>query len=70
VIDEPRRHPWYMAALALNALAIIPLPFIGPEPSFWLGLPLWLWWSFAWTVSLSCLTAWGILRYWRDDELE
>ncbi len=68
--DEPRRHPVFMILLALTALAIVPLPFINPQPTLWLGIPLWLWWSFGWTFVLSCLTAWGILRYWRDDDLE
>ena len=65
--DEPRKHPLFMLALALTSLATVPFLFIGPEPAFLLGLPAWLWWSGAWTVLLSCLTAWGILRYWKDD---
>ena len=68
--DEPRRHPRYLALLAAAALLTAPFPFIGGPPSLWLGLPVWLWWSLGWTVALSLLTAWGILRYWRDDDLE
>ncbi|MCB1032503.1 MAG: DUF3311 domain-containing protein [Acidobacteria bacterium] len=67
-MDEPRRHPRYLLLLGLVALATVPLPFIGSEPTILLGVPLWLWWSFGWTVALSLLTAWGLRRYWHDDE--
>ena len=58
------------ALLALAAIGTVPFPFVGRQPVDWLGLPLWLWSSLAFTVALSALTAWGILRYWRDDEHE
>ena len=66
--DEPRRHPLYMLVLALCAFGTAPFLFIGTRPIVVLGLPLWLWSSIGLTVALSLLTAWGILRYWRDDD--
>lgn len=66
--DEPRKHPLYMLLLALCALGTAPFLFIGSDSRFVLGLPLWLWSSAGFTLALSLLTAWGILRYWRDDE--
>ncbi len=71
MIDEPRRHPRFMALLLALLLLTVPWPFIGQTTRFGLGLPLWLWWSLAWTVALAATTAWGILRYWRpapDDD--
>ncbi len=68
--DEPRRHRGYLLLLALTCLNTIPWPFAGRAPVILAGLPDWLWWSGGWTVALSVVTAWGILRYWRDDELE
>ena len=65
--DEPRRHPLFMLLVALCALGTAPFLFIGSQPVVVLGLPLWLWSSIGFTVALSLLTAWGILRYWRDD---
>ncbi len=57
-----------MTCLAAVCIAAVPLPFIGPEPTIVAGLPLWLWWSLGWTIVLSGLTAFGILRYWKDEE--
>ncbi len=68
--DEPRRHPVFMTLLGLACLATVPWPFVGLEPVLWLGVPVWLWWSLGWTVVVSGLTVWGVLAYWRDDELE
>ncbi len=68
MIDEPRNHPGFMALLALVCVLTVPFLFVGSSPAFWLGLPVWLWWSVGWTVVLSVLTAWGFLHYWRDDE--
>ncbi len=68
--DEPRRHPVFLILLALAALGTVPVLFVGREPVSWLGLPLWLWSSIAFTLALSALTAWGILRLWKDDELD
>lgn len=67
-MDEPRKHPGFLILLALVALATIPFPFVGPDPTLLLGLPLWLWWSLGWTAMLSALTAYGIQRYWRGDD--
>ena len=66
-MDEPRRHPGFLLLLFLVAFATVPLPFVGPDPAFLFGLPLWLWWSLGWTAALSALTVFGIRRYWRDD---
>ena len=68
--DEPRRHRRFMLTLGLVALATVPFPFIGSELILLWGLPLWLWWSLSFTAALSALTAWGILRLWRDDQHE
>lgn len=56
--------------LALLILGGVPFAFIGREPSQFLGLPVWLWSSALFTAGLSVATAWGILRYWKDDRLE
>ena len=66
-MDEPRRHPRYLILLALAAVGTVPFPFLGAPPVMVLGLPLWLWSSIGFTVALAGLTAWGILRYWKDD---
>lgn len=65
--DEPRRHPLFLLLLALAALGTIPVAFVGREAVFWLGLPVWLWSSILFTAALSGVTAWGILRFWKDD---
>ncbi len=67
--DEPRGHPVYMALLALAALGTVPFAFAGRETaSAPLGLPLWIWSSAGFTLLLSTLIVWGLLRYWRDDD--
>ncbi len=66
MLDEPRRHRRYMLILGLAALATVPLPFVGAETRIVWGLPLWLWWSFTATAVFAGVTAWGILRLWRD----
>ena len=53
--------------LGLLALATVPFPFLGSETRFWIGIPLWLWWSASFTVALAVATAWMILRGWTDD---
>lgn len=68
--DEPRRHPLFLLLLALAALGTVPVLFVGRPLAVVLGLPVWLWWSIGCTVALSGLTAWGVLRYWEDDDLE
>ncbi len=59
-----------MLLVVLCALGTAPFLFIGSEPVFVLGLPVWLWSSIGFTLALSLLTAWGVLRYWRDDPAE
>lgn len=68
MFDEPRRHRRYMLTLGVITFATAPFPFIGRETVLVLGLPLWLWWSFGFTAALSGLTAWGLLRLWRDED--
>ncbi len=68
--DEPRKHPLYLALLALTALGSVPFAFVGRTPRVVLGLPVWLWWSFGFTVALTVVTAWGILSFWRVDDDE
>ncbi len=65
--EEPRDHPRYMVLLGLIILGAVPFLFIGRGGASWLGLPLWLWSSLVFTAALSGATAWGILRYWKDD---
>ena len=64
--DEPRHHIGYLVAVAMAALGTVPFLFVGREYRVVVGLPLWLWSSLLFTVLLSVLTAWGILRYWKD----
>ncbi len=66
--DEPRAHPVYLLLVGICAVGTAPFLFIGSESPDVLGLPLWLWASVGFTLSLTALTSWGILRYWRDDE--
>lgn len=66
--DEPRKHPVFLLLLALAAMGTVPILFVGRSSAAWLGLPLWLWSSIAFTFALSALTAWGILHYWKGDE--
>lgn len=51
-------------------LGTVPIAFVGRGPAFVFGLPLWLWSSFAFTVATAGITAWGLTRYWRDDDHE
>ena len=66
--DEPRKHPVFLILLALVALGTVPIAFVGREPATLLGLPTWLWSSIVFTLLLSVLTCWGILRYWKGDD--
>jgi len=68
--DEPRKHPLFLGLLALAALGTIPIAFVGRQPTNFLGLPLWLWSSIGFTLLLSVLTAWGVMRYWSDDRFD
>ncbi len=65
---EPRQHPIYMVLLGLAALGSVPIWFVGATPRSWMGLPVWLWSSIGFTLALSILIAWGVLRYWEDDD--
>lgn len=68
--DEPRRHRRFMGVLGLTALLTSPFPFVGRETLWLWGLPAWWWWSAAFTAAFSGLTAFGVLRLWRDDRFE
>jgi membrane protein implicated in regulation of membrane protease activity len=57
-----------MALLGLCALATSPYLFVAGPDRLLAGLPLWLWWSLSCTLALSILIAWGVWRYWRDDD--
>jgi hypothetical protein len=59
-----------MCLLGASALGTVPFWFIGSEPRFIWGIPLWLLSSFAFTVLFAALVAFGIMRYWRDDRFE
>lgn len=64
---SPRRTGrWLRIALFVCALASAPFPFVGLPTRWFLGLPLWLWWSIGCTTLLSLLTAWTIHRHWDD----
>lgn len=68
--DEPRHHRFYLLLLALAILGSVPFAFIGRTPPAVWGLPLWLLSSMVFTALLSFLTAWGIMRYWKDDDVD
>lgn len=68
--DEPRNHPLYLIVLALVAAGTVPVAFVGSNNPRWIGLPLWLWSSLGFTLALSAVTVWGILRYWEVEEEE
>ena len=68
MLDEPRKHPRFLVALALIILCTAPFPFVGDEIVVVAGLPLWLWWSLGFTAAMSALTSWALLRLWRDDD--
>ncbi len=68
--DEPRNHRWFLILVGIISLLAVPFVFIGREVVFFLGLPIWLWWSITFTLALGALNIWGILRYWKDDRFD
>lgn len=69
-MDEPRQHRWLLIVIALLSLGAVPFPFIGLPQVVVGGLPLWLWVSMAFTVTLAVFTAWASVRFWKDDSRE
>ena len=68
--DEPRNHWLFLVLIAVAAVGAVPFWFVGRDTVFVLGLPLWLWSSLGFAVALSAVLVWGILEYWKDDELD
>ena len=79
---EPARQFWYIPLIILIIVVSIPwsgLRFFeteapaGPSSNsetIILGLPLWIWIPLGGTLCLSILTAFAVLRFWRDDDSE
>lgn len=68
--DEPRKHWAFLILAGLASIGAVPFWFIGRPTTLLLGIPVWLWSSMAFTVALSAITVWGLLTFWRDDELD
>lgn len=68
--DEPRNHPRFLLVMGLVSVGAVPFWFVGRETVFLFGFPLWFWSSMAFTAALAGLTAWGILKLWKDEELD
>ena len=68
--DEPTRHAGWLTLTALVALTTAPYLFLLPglRSAELLGLPAWLVSSVTATLLLSGLIAWGLRRYWKEDE--
>ncbi len=69
-MDEPKNHPIFLILLAVVALGTVPFLFVGSDPTFLFGIPLWLWSSILFTVALSAVTAFGIMFFWKDRDLD
>ena len=71
-MSKPRNKPSIVlpACMALAAIGTAPFAFSSSAPSYWLGIPAWLWSSFGCTALLSFLTAFWMLRYWPEDDDE
>lgn len=68
--DEPRNHVLFLILVAVATVGAVPFWFVGRDTVFVLGLPIWLWSSLTFAVVLSAVSVWGILRLWKDDELD
>ena len=66
--DQPLRHRTFLIVIAALTLATSPWAFVGRRVRLVFGIPVWLWSSIIFTVLLAGMTAFGILRWWRDDE--
>ncbi len=68
--DEPRRHVTFLVLAAITSIGAVPIWFVGRPTVFVLGVPLWLWSSMVFTAGLSAVTVWGILKLWKDEDLD
>lgn len=62
-------RPWH--GLVLGIILIAGIPWYWAEDTirpFVLGLPVWAFVSLVMSVVLAAVTAWFIIRYWKDDE--
>jgi hypothetical protein len=67
--SEPARRRWYVPLLLF--LVVLSVPWYrkaGSMGELILGMPAWVWTSLFCTVGVSALTAFGILKYWRDED--
>ena len=69
-MDEPRRHVTFLALAAFMSIGAVPIWFVGRPTVFVLGIPLWLWSSMVFTAGLSAVSVWGILKLWKDEDLD
>ena len=69
--DEPRNHLWVWLVYAALFGAAIPW-YLPPEAArvTWLGFPLWVTLSLAFTVAIAGFTVFVIERYWAEPEDE
>ena len=69
-MDEPRRHVTFLVLAAIMLIGAVPIWFVGWPTVFVLGIPLWLWSSMVFTAGLSAVSVWGILKLWKDEDLD
>lgn len=66
---EPSNRRWYIPVLL--ALVVLSVPWYfgaGSVGAVVAGLPVWVWMTIACTLGVACVTAWGALRLWGDEE--
>jgi hypothetical protein len=67
--SEPFRQWWYLPVLLL--LIVFSVPWYraaGSVGSIYHGLPIWVWTSLGCSFGVAVLTAFAILRYWKDGD--
>jgi hypothetical protein len=67
--SEPARQWWYVPSLLV--LVVLSVPWYreaGSLGELIFGMPAWVWTSLLCAAGVSALTAFGILRYWRDED--